>query len=55
MLEIRNRDLSVGLVPGIGGSVAWFRKGAADLMRPLSDADRARGDVLGVSMLVDAT
>lgn len=50
MLEIRNRDLSVGLVPGIGGSVAWFRKGATDLMRPLSEADRARGDVLGVSM-----
>jgi aldose 1-epimerase len=48
--EIRNGDLSVGLVPEIGGSVSYFREGATDLMRPLSDADRDRGDVLGVSM-----
>ncbi len=50
MSELRNGDLTVGLVPEIGGSVAYFRKGTADLMRPLSDADRARGDVLGVGM-----
>ena len=48
--EIRSGDLSVGLVPEIGGSVAYFRKGTADLMRPLSDADHAQGNVLGVAM-----
>jgi aldose 1-epimerase len=48
--EIRSGELSLGLVPEIGGSVAYFRKGGADLMRPLADADRERGDVLGVAM-----
>ena len=50
MSEIRSGDLTLGLVPEIGGSVAYFRKAGADLMRPLSDADRARGNVLGVAM-----
>jgi aldose 1-epimerase len=50
MSEIGSGDLALGLVPEIGGSVAYFRKGGADLMRPLSEADRARGDVLGVAM-----
>ena len=50
MSELKSGDLTVGLVPELGGSVAYFRKGDADLMRPLSDADRGRGDVLGVAM-----
>jgi aldose 1-epimerase len=50
MSEIQSGDLSVGLVPELGGSLAYFRKDGADLMRPLSAADRARGDVLGVAM-----
>lgn len=50
MSEIRSGDLTVGLAAEIGGSLAYFRKGGADLLRPLSDADRARGDVLGAAM-----
>jgi aldose 1-epimerase len=50
MSELRNGELSAGLAPDIGGSLAYFRKGNADLLRPLSDADRARGDVLGAAM-----
>lgn len=49
-IELAAGELSVGLVPTIGGSMAWFRDGGTDLMRPLSAADRASGNVLGVAM-----
>ena len=41
--------MEVGLAPEIGGSVAWCRWRGIDLMRPLSDADAASGNVLGVA------
>jgi aldose 1-epimerase len=50
MGEIGSGDLSLGLAPGIGGSVAWFRQGDVDLMRPLSEADRATRSVVGAAM-----
>src|SRR5262245_13468441 len=50
MSEIKSSELTLGLVPEIGGSVAYFRKAGADLMRPLSDGDRANRNVLGVAM-----
>ena len=50
MIELRAGILSLGLVPEMGGSVAHFRVGRTDLMRPLSDDDRVRGDVLGTAM-----
>lgn len=50
MEELRCAGLSLGLVPEIGGSVAFFRQDGRDLMRPLSAADRARRNVLGVAM-----
>ena len=40
----------MGLVPEIGGSVAYFRKGCADVMRSLSHEDHAARNVLGVAM-----
>jgi aldose 1-epimerase len=43
-------ELTLDLAPAIGGSVASFRLGGIDLMRPLSAADRAAGNVLGVAM-----
>jgi aldose 1-epimerase len=36
MIELRTGDLTLGLVPSLGGSVSHFRLGAIDLMRPLS-------------------
>ncbi len=50
MGEIARGDLSLGLAPEIGGSVAWFRKGGKDLMRPLGGDDRARRSVVGAAM-----
>jgi aldose 1-epimerase len=50
MIELSADDLSIGLVPAIGGSLAYFRKDGVDLMRPLSAADLAAGNVLGVAM-----
>jgi aldose 1-epimerase len=50
LIELAAGDLSLGLVPGIGGSLAYFRRRGIDLMRPLSAADRAAGNVLGVAM-----
>ena len=43
-------ELGLDLVPAIGGSVASFRLGDIELMRPLSAADRVAGNVLGVAM-----
>src|SRR5690348_6236168 len=42
--------LSAGLVPEIGGSLAWFRIGDTDVMRPLTAERQRAGDVLGVAM-----
>jgi aldose 1-epimerase len=50
VLTIEAGRLSVGLVPAIGGSLAFFRYDGVDLMRPLSAADQAAGNVLGVAM-----
>jgi aldose 1-epimerase len=53
-LELRAGDLELGLVPELGGSVAYFRKrtagGNVDLFRPLSERDHAASDILGVAM-----
>lgn len=43
-------DLELDLVPAIGGSVAALRFRGTDVFRPLSAADRAAGNVLGVGM-----
>lgn len=50
MIEIANDALSLGLAPEIGGSVAFFRRDGIDVMRPLSNEDRARRNVIGVAM-----
>jgi aldose 1-epimerase len=54
ILAIGAGDLELGLVPELGGSVAYLRlrqgKTCIDLLRPLSDADHAAGDILGVAM-----
>ncbi len=50
MIELSAGDLTLGLVPAIGGSVAFFRKGGIDLMRPLSEANHRPANVLGVAM-----
>jgi aldose 1-epimerase len=50
IVELRAGSLSLGLVPDIGGSLAWFRRDGVDLMRALTDARRAARDVLGVAM-----
>lgn len=42
-------EMEAGLVPEIGGSIAWLRWRGIDLMRPLSGADRAARNVLGVA------
>lgn len=49
MIELRDDDLSLGLVPEIGGSIAYFRVDGRDIMRPLSAEDAATGNVLGVA------
>ena len=50
LIELAAGDLSIGLVPGIGGSLAYFRSNGIDLMRPLSPADLAAKNVLGAAM-----
>lgn len=50
VLRLSAGEIDVGLVPTIGGSVSHFRHRGTDLMRPLSEADRAAGNVLGVAM-----
>lgn len=49
-IQLAAGGLELDLVPAIGGSVASFRLGGIELMRPLSAADRAAGNVLGVAM-----
>ncbi|MDE1996115.1 MAG: aldose 1-epimerase [Rhizobiaceae bacterium] len=50
VIEISAGDLSIGLVPEIGGSVAFFRSSGIDLMRSLSPLDLVARNVLGVAM-----
>ena len=49
MIELRAGRFAADLVPEIGGSLATFRLDGVDLMRALSDADRAAGNVLGTA------
>lgn len=49
-IELAAGDLSLGLVPEIGGSVAYFRLRGLELMRPLSSTNLALANVLGVAM-----
>lgn len=49
-VELASGALSMVLAPAIGGSVAVFRRGVIDVMRPLSGRDGRPGDVLGVAM-----
>jgi len=48
-LTLNAGQLGLELVPHIGGSIAAFRLGEVDILRPLSAADRAAGNVLGVA------
>ncbi len=48
-LELRAGGLAVDLVPHIGGSIARFSLDGIDVLRPLSPADRASRNVLGVA------
>jgi aldose 1-epimerase len=54
IIETRSGELELGLAPGIGGSIAYFRlrrgETAMDLLRPLSEMDRASQNILGVAM-----
>ena len=54
ILSLSAGDIELGLAPELGGSVAYLRArrgdGCVDLLRPLSEADRAAGDILGVAM-----
>lgn len=50
MGEIENGRLTLGLAAELGGSVAFFRRDGVDLMRPLSNADRAARRVVGAAM-----
>jgi aldose 1-epimerase len=43
ILSLHAGDLSLDLVPGTGGSIARFRMGVVDLMRPSSSAEVAEG------------
>jgi aldose 1-epimerase len=50
LIELSAGDLALGLVPAIGGSVAYFRYRAVDLMRPLSGSNLTAANVLGAAM-----
>ncbi len=50
MIELKNGPLAIGLAPEIGGSLAYFKLGGVDVMRPLSQADERAANVLGVAM-----
>ena len=49
-LHLAAGALGVDLVPRVGGSMAAFRHGMTDLLRPLSAADDVAGNGLGVAM-----
>ena len=48
-LELSAGNLAVDLAPAIGGSIASFQIDGIDVMRPLSEANRQAGNVLGVA------
>src|SRR5579863_1854693 len=50
MIELQKGELAIGLVPEIGGSLAYLRFAGVDVMRPLSGADLTSANVLGVAM-----
>ena len=54
IVEIRSGQLELGIVPEIGGSIAFFNLRRGDktiqLLRPLSDTDRTCSNILGVAM-----
>lgn len=50
LYRLSSGELSLDLVPSIGGSLAAFRRGRTDILRPLSKADLAAGNVLGTAM-----
>jgi aldose 1-epimerase len=50
VIELTVGELSLGIVPEIGGSLAYLRHSGIDLMRPLSEAHLRSGNVLGVAM-----
>jgi aldose 1-epimerase len=54
IVAIGSGPLELGLTPELGGSVAYLRLRRGDerfdLLRPLSEADHAAGDILGVAM-----
>ena len=52
-VELAAGSLNVALAPVVGGSVAAFRHGAIDVMRPLSERDARPGKVLGVAIEID--
>jgi aldose 1-epimerase len=49
ILEIRAGAMALGLVPDMGGSIAFARMGSMDLLRPLSAEAFAARDILGVA------
>jgi len=49
LIELSAGSLALGIAPGIGGSLAYFRKDGVNLMRPLSPDDLAGKNVLGVA------
>jgi aldose 1-epimerase len=50
LIELSSGSLTIGIVPRIGGSLAYFRMDGMDLLRPLSSEDRQAGNVLGTAM-----
>jgi len=48
-LMLNAGQLSLELVPRLGGSIAAFRLGGINVLRPLSAADRAAGNLLGMA------
>lgn len=50
LIELSAGPLTIGLAPAIGGSLAYFRHGGIDLMRPFSRVDLEAGNVLGAAM-----
>jgi aldose 1-epimerase len=49
VLRLDAAGMAAGVVPEIGGSIAWLRWRGIDLMRPLTEADRAARNVLGAA------
>lgn len=50
LIELVSGGIRVGIVPGLGGSLAFFRRGNVDVLRPLAAAPTSPLDVLGTAM-----